>query len=449
MTAEPRPSSRTPRSVPERRPWLLSTLMCAAMLVLPALTWLLAPHPHGFAPPPAPPSTAPVAAPTTPPPTSTPHSVRPASFTRPPRADSSATPAEAGPVAGIVLDVDGHPAKQATVRCDDRDPPLVATTDDEGRFQLDAEAAGCTAVARHPEAVESERVALVAGASNMLRLSRGGGIEGDVVDERGAPVAAYMIAIESYQGRSSDAAQTGQVKNVSDARGAFGWDRLVPGRYVLVASAEGRPPSQSRQVEVEIGRTSAHVRITLGRGATMSGRVIDAVTKKPLPGAVVMIDRATATRAGEALHPARADDAGAYTLEGAPMNGPFSVSVTREGYRQRIVTGLTARGSPTLHQDIELNPGAGGQDFAGIGAFLAPAPTGVTFAGLVAGGPAEQAGLLKGDLIRRIDGADASEYTLSECMQNLRGPDGSRVTVQVERGGKRVDVSIQRRALTL
>jgi hypothetical protein len=423
------------------------------MLILPALTWLLAPRPHGFAPPPAP-SGAPVAA-AAPGPTATAGatSVRPASFARPAQAPGAATPAADGPVTGVVLDVDGHPAKSASVACDDREPPITTTTDDEGRFQLGADAAGCVAVARHPEAVESERVTLVAGEANRLRLSRGGGIEGDVVDERSAPLGSYLIAVESYQGRSSEGAPTGQVKTIADPHGAFAWDRLVPGRYVLTASAEGRPPTQSRPVEVEIGRTSAHVRIALARGATMSGRVLDAITKRPLSGAVVALDRSTGTRASAAIPPAHADEGGAYALEGVPTAGPFSVRATRDGYRTRTVTGLTTRGGFTLQQDIELNPivdgGPTGEEFAGIGAFLAPAPNGVTVSGLMPGGPAEQAGLHAGDLIRRIDGADASAYTVPECMQSLRGPDGSRVSVQVERAGQRVDVAIQRRALTL
>ena len=115
------------------------------------------------------------------------------------------------------------------------------------------------------------------------------------------------------------------------------------------------------------------------------------------------------------------------------------------------MTGLTTRGSPTLRQDIELNPlvdgGPTGQDFAGIGAYLATAPNGVTFGSRP---PARRAGRApRGRPIRRIDGADASAYTVAECMQYLRGPEGSRVSVEVERGGQRVDVVVQRRAIML
>jgi hypothetical protein len=358
---------------------------------------------------------------------------------------------EVGPITGVVLDPDGRPAPKAFVGCDDRDQTLATATDDEGRFTLAAEAAGCLAVAHHPDFVGSERSPLIAGRSNTLRLNRGGGIEGDVVDERGVPVASYLLAFESYQGPSPDSAPTGQLKQIEDPRGSFAWENLVPGRYVLTASGGGRPPARSRPVDVDVGRTTAHVRITLARGATLMGHVLDVATGKPVAGALLALDAFTATRANS-VHPVRSDDQGVYALEGAP-GGPFSVRVSREGYRTRTVTGLTTRGAPTLQQDVELNPildgGPTGEDFAGIGAFLAPSQGGVTFARLVPDGPAEQAGIRPGDLIRRIDGADTASLALFECMQSLRGPDGSRVSVQVERAGQRIDVTIQRRALTL
>jgi len=432
------------------RRWLLPALACAAMLIMPALAWLLLPSPRGF-PPPPPPSAASVApAPPVAAPSAAPRRLQ-ATAVQPARAGGSAAPADDGPVTGVVLDPDGHPIAKATVACDDRDQTLAAITDEEGRFALAAAASGCLAVARHADFVGSERVALVAGRPNTLRLERGGAIEGDVVDERGAPVASFILAVESYQGPANDGAPVGQTRSIQDPRGAFTWEKLVPGRYVLTASAEGRPPVRSRLVDVEVGRTTAHVRITLARGATLAGRVLDAATHRPVAGATVTLDAFTAPRA-QSIRPATSDEQGAYALEGTPP-GPFSVRVVRDGYRARIVTGLTTRGAPTLQQDIELHPvvdgGPAGDEFAGIGAFLAPSPKGVTFARLVPDGPAQQAGLRAGDLIRRIDGADASSLAIFECMQSLRGPDGSRVTVQVERAGQRVDVTVQRRSLAL
>src|SRR4029079_13951732 len=101
-------------------------------------------------------------------------------------------PAEAAPevpVTGTVLDPEGKPVKGAFVGCDDRDKELATSTDADGHFKLASQAAGCLAVSHHPDFTPSERMALVAGRDNTIRLRAAGGIEGVVVDEKGNPVS--------------------------------------------------------------------------------------------------------------------------------------------------------------------------------------------------------------------------------------------------------------------
>jgi hypothetical protein len=426
------------------------------MLILPALALILIPRPPSFTLPPAP-SVAPVAAAEGSP--ATPSAIgasgatarrHPPPIARP--ATSARGAAETEPVLGVVLDPDGHPMKGALVTCEDREPPALVSrpADDEGRFQLPPEAAGCAAIARHPEHFPSDRVVLASGRGNTLRLSHGATLEGDVVDDRGAPVTAYTLGIESYMGPATGG-PSGQSRPFHDPSGAFSWDRLPAGRYVLTASAEGHPPARSSPVEVDAGRTSARVHLTIGRGGTLRGKVLDAATRKPLAGATVALDASTLIR-GAPQRSTRSDEEGAYTLEGVP-DGPFSVRVSHEGHRARVVTGLTTHGAGSLEQDVELNAivdgGPTGDDFAGIGAFLEASAKGVSFARLMPDGPAEKAGIKPGDVIQRIDGEDATTRPIVDCMQSLRGPDGSRVSVEVSRGGQRLDVVIERRALTL
>ena len=66
-------------------------------------------------------------------------------------------------------------------------------------------------------------------------------------------------------------------------------------------------------------------------------------------------------------------------------------------------------------------------------AWLTVASEGIVVAGVLPGGPAARAGLQKGDLVERIDGAGTEGLGLTECMQRLRGPEGSRVSVTVTR----------------
>jgi hypothetical protein len=319
----------------------MAALLCAAMLLLPGLAWILAPKAGGFvAPPPL------HAAKIEQGQAAQPAPQLPKAARATPTTPAPAEPRAEGPVTGTVLDPDGKPVSGAFVGCDDRDKELSTTTDKEGHFKLPPQASGCKAVCHHPDFTPTERTEIVAGRDNVLRLRSAGAIEGVVVDEKGAPVPSFLLAIESFMG-AGEAAETGppggQAKSFQDPKGAFLMEGLLPGKYVLTASAEGRPPAKSGTIEVDAGRTTHHVKIVLPKGAVLSGKVIDAETRKPIAGAVIALDAITQTSAN-AIKPAKTDETGSYVLEGAPP-GPFSIRVAQERYRTKIVPGLLTRGS--------------------------------------------------------------------------------------------------------
>lgn len=424
----------------QRGAWLLAAAVCAAMLVLPALFLWLAPRPA------IPARQAPRAAKTeptrgevsAPPP-------RPEVRATRPRHTARVAPEGGAVITGVVLDPDGKPMAGASVVCDDRAPAPSASTGDDGRFQLDVDADGCLAVSRHASFIASDRTRLVAGRENVLQLNRGGAVSGEVVDERGAPVTTYALAIESYRGAAEPSPHGS--KTIDDVRGAFLWEGLAAGAYVFTAGAEGRPPARSAPIDVELGRTTHHVRIVLPAGARLSGRILDADTRRPLAGATIALDGATFTSVS-GVRPARSDDSGGYALDGAPP-GPFSIRVSHDGYVSKVVAGLMTRGAASLQQDVELRTlGDGGSrsEHTGIGATLLASSKGVGIGSLLPGGGAEQVGLRVGDIFKRIDGVDAASFPITECIQRLRGPEGSVVSVQVERGREVVEVSIVRRS---
>jgi hypothetical protein len=192
----------------------------------------------------------------------------------------------------------------------------------------------------------SEKTTVRVG-DNVVRLQRGGSISGVVVDETGKGVSPFVIAIESFLPAAGEGPMPmGRARRVEDDGGNFEWTELPAGRYVLTASAEGRPPSKSDSIDVEAGRSSHHVRIVLPRGGVLSGRVLDVDSRQPVLGAVVALDTATATGAN-LVASATTDERGAFSLSGVPPQGPFSVRVTRDGYRTKIVSGIEMRGLPT------------------------------------------------------------------------------------------------------
>lgn len=426
-----------------RQAWLFAGLISCALLVVPLLGWLLFPRPTPFVPPRR---TTVAAAPRAPEPEA-PEPERP----RPAAPAAAPTEAPSDPVRGVVLDPDGNPIAGAFVSCKDR-PEVSGSTDTEGKFELPPDADGCSAVATQAAYNPSEPTQLTSGRDNTLRLVKGGAIEGNVVDETGRAVPQFLVAVESFMphGEDTKARFSRRPHVIDDPGGAFRIEDLPAGRYVLTASSAGRPPARSDGIDVEAGVTTRHARIVLPRGVTLVGTVIDAGSRRPIFEAQVELDAVTSSGAN-AISLVLTDAEGHYELEGVPANGPFSIRVRHQAYVTKIVPGLDARGSAGLRADVELRAaGDGGvhEELAGIGATLAPSPRGVVLVGVFEGGPAARAGLESGDRVVRIDGADATDLPMSDCVQRLRGPVGTRVAVGVDRAGRSIDVTIVREVVS-
>lgn len=428
-----------------RRAWSLAILLSTALLVVPLVVWFLLPN-HGPLPSKRPRSrpSATVAEAET----SSPRFASPAPAPRPIVTKSNDDAPEEF-VTGSVVDADGQPAVRAFVGCDDRSSHLTASTDAEGRFKLPMEASGCSVIAHHPQFPSSDRTRIEAGKDNVVKLGLGGTIEGNVVDEQGRPVASYRLSVEVFLPKSEGAelGPRGRPQQINEEAGAFRLERMPAGKYVLVASASGQPPGKSDSVNVDVGQTTRSVRIVLPRAATLTGTIRDDETRRPIAGAVVQLDAMAGGGGPNANPPATTDAQGIYSLTGVPP-GPFSVRIDHASYKGRIVSGLTTRGATSIREDINLKPrGDGGatSELEGIGAMLAPSPGGIVIASVIESGPAANAGIKRGDRFVRIDGVSALEMPVSDAIQRLRGPAGSRVSVSVARDGENnFDVTIVR-----
>lgn len=351
---------------------------------------------------------------------------------------------EAAGVRGQVVDSEGKPVDHAMVSCDAGKGQ--ATTDAGGQYTLAIDDEGCNATATHPDFGASEPSRVRAGARNILELPSPGGIAGSVVDENGKPVTNYTVSIETFI--ASDKAMNGlagMAQPVSDPSGAFELKGLARGKYVLAVAASGRPPAKSDAIDVSSGRVTRNVRIQLTKGITVSGVVTDRTTHQPIRGVRIGLDAMTSAAPGTLIAPATSDENGAYTLEGVPA-GAFSVRFSHPQYTDRIVS-LDGRGKSEVHSDVDMTPGSpGSMEMSGIGATLDQQGSAslVSITAVISGGPAEGAGIVAGDSIVRIDGDDASSFTVADCIQRLRGPEGSVVIVTIDHGGARRDVRLTR-----
>ena len=89
--------------------------------------------------------------------------------------------------------------------------------------------------------------------------------------------------------------------------------------------------------------------------------------------------------------------------------------------------------------------------FTGIGAQVGMREGHVAIVSPLKGSPAEKAGLKSGDIIMKIDGQDASSYSLDEAVSKIRGPKGTQVTINIFRSStqKLQDFTITRDTISV
>jgi hypothetical protein len=131
------------------------------------------------------------------------------------------------------------------------------------------------------------------------------------------------------------------------------------------------------------------------------------------------------------------DAQGAFVLEGlAP--GPRSLLVSAQGYNGRIVSGIDTTGGDATNVNVDLTPTPPGHDpqieLVGIGAMLSMRHDALVITGLMTGGGAAAAGLVPGDQIATIDGTDVATLGFEGSVEHIRGPEGTSVTLGVQRG---------------
>jgi S1-C subfamily serine protease len=125
--------------------------------------------------------------------------------------------------------------------------------------------------------------------------------------------------------------------------------------------------------------------------------------------------------------------------------GRRSLVVEHPAFVTRQESGLELVAGERRHVDVTLTPLSAGEtakpgarpvEFAGIGAALSIRPEGVVISDLVAGGPAERAGLARGDLVLTIQGSSVTGRTLGDITEDIRGVAGTTVRLEISRGGR-------------
>jgi hypothetical protein len=242
----------------------------------------------------------------------------------------------ASPASGIVVDAAGHPVEGAwvTVRADrsneesDASLTTAVRTDAKGHFTAAAAASPIFSIeAVSPGAPASHSIRFGggrrrAGGSSTIRLDRGRRITGIVRRADGSPAAGALIAASGH------AVESGE-------DGTFALEGVSPTAVTIVSS------SGDLRAATLVKRDASRVELRLSPAAHLSGSVIDAITRKPIPRAQIQLS-------GKGERRWRTDRRGRFELTGlAP--GAAEISAGKLGY------------ALAAFRSVDVGSGAGGR----------------------------------------------------------------------------------------
>lgn len=344
--------------------------------------------------------------------------------------------ADQAPLRGTVVDPAGNPVPHAFVVRTGPGEQVVAATDNNGEFLIGAEIGAVELVAVHGEWAPSPPQQLAGPSAKPVQLRMGAGalVTGKVVDPAGQPINNARVALDGGQ-FDGPAVQTPNSQTVfSQADGTFSLGPLRPGLLDLRAETAGKPPGSAKGVRATSGATASGVVIVLTAGATVKGRVTQKANGQPVAGArVTLLDGGLG---GDG--PAGVTDAdGRYAVAGVSA-GLHTLRVDHPEFRAELASGVQVPPAGEVTRDVALAPKVAGEHFAfqGIGAGLQRIGDAVVIGNVMAGTPAEQAGLQSGDRIVAVDRQGTAGMALTQVIERIRGEEGTAVLLEIDRPGQ-------------
>ncbi len=360
-------------------------------------------------------------------------------------------------IGGRVLLPDGEPAGGAMVMAylnkarDDsakapaRSLPDTVYSDDDGYFEIPNLLAGNYYLSARLDGYQPARLPQVESGTGdaVLNLTSGLTIRGQVLDQAtGAPVQSYTVILTNLGGSKYAPSRS---EPVFSADGRYEIKGLSKHSFTIAIAAAGYAASDTRTI-VPFGEEPMEENFELVGGGRVFGKVTDEESGSPIGGAVLRSEglRMSSNSAGSYHGQTLSDNNGNFEFYGLPI-GTRSLAVSAPGYNPRLISGLEiSPGGSIGPLDVTLTPiGEGEQaslDITGIGAVLGRARGGgIAVVRIVPGGGAAEVGLKKGDRILAVNGLSVEGRNFNDVVEEVRGPEGSVVTLLVQKGGAAED----------
>ncbi|HYO11747.1 MAG TPA: carboxypeptidase regulatory-like domain-containing protein [Thermoanaerobaculia bacterium] len=327
-------------------------------------------------------------------------------------------------LAGVVTDPEGRPIPGAEVRATlpgresaPEDPPIRATTRDDGGFRLGGlrEGEPIDLRAEHPDYAPAEIAGVEAAPDPAVSivLAPGAWLSGQVVDEDGEGVAGAVLAAWVSPAPGSGARGVDGLQVAAAADGHFEIRGLPPGTLRLRASAPGHQEAEVSGLELQPLEPLDDVRLVLAPSAVLEGTVRNS-QGAPVPRARIAVRPAVdgPENGTRTVADRQVDAEGRFRVDGlAP--GAVLVLADHDRYRQ-------------MERPFDLHPGVNRIDLV--------LETGLAVAGRVL----DEAGTpVAGALVRLTEaGADrASARSRADGSFRLTGLSAGRLSIEASREG--------------
>jgi protocatechuate 3,4-dioxygenase beta subunit len=219
---------------------------------------------------------------------------------------------------------------------------VYATSDERGNFRVDGLAPGhyqlkAQALGHAGTVLRSVKVPSAAPVTVALQVA--GVIEGFVVDAQGRPASGAEVQVS---GRTPQVVTTGE-------GGGFSVE-VEPGTHTVSARRGDEAGSLDGPLTVAAGKTVRDVRVRLGQGSALEGRVVARATGAPVPGASVDVSpHGDSGDSGRAV----TDEAGRFSVKGlAP--GSYDLAVSAPGFSFLLRSGLTVASGERFPLELQL-----------------------------------------------------------------------------------------------
>jgi hypothetical protein len=353
-------------------------------------------------------------------------------------------------ITGVVRNTSGAPIAGALVRASPSIyaatvPTVFATSGPDGAFTLAGlDRAAYDLSAEAEDHVRGVRANIRGGSRNVeLTLDAGLPLAGQVVDRSGAPVPVFTLLVRR---RARAARPLVATRSLIDPQGRFSV-RVPPGDYDLLASA----PGSARGTPAKAAAGMTDVRIVLGRGATLRGKVISSDDHAPIGNAFIACET---QGGGASALPADAGTVtrpdGTFELTGISA-GPLAIRIRAVGYHAKIEAGTASDGAALGPITIELTRIGGDEasatELVGIGIGLFPDGDALRVIRVVPGSGAFDAGIGFDDRVIAVDGVPVAPLGLEGTIARIRGIAGTTVTLTLWRDGQDIQLIVERRML--